>query len=60
MDRYRVDKVVGKGSFGQAVLCSRIADGKVRSLPAWNIEPRKRAGNSVDCCISLVARALYL
>eukprot|EP00752_Nemacystus_decipiens_P006484 g5838.t1 len=28
MDRYRVDKVVGKGSFGQAVLCSRIADGK--------------------------------
>eukprot|EP00903_Cladosiphon_okamuranus_P008755 g8387.t1 len=28
MDRYRVDKVVGKGSFGQAILCSRIADGK--------------------------------
>ncbi|CAM9738736.1 unnamed protein product, partial [Ectocarpus fasciculatus] len=28
MDRYRVDKVVGKGSFGQAILCARIADGK--------------------------------
>ena len=37
MDRYRKDKVVGKGSFGQAILCSRIADGKVRSraAPAW-------------------------
>ncbi|CAN0031798.1 unnamed protein product [Ectocarpus sp. 8 AP-2014] len=28
MDRYRVDKVVGKGSFGQAILCARIVDGK--------------------------------
>ncbi|CAN0092219.1 unnamed protein product [Scytosiphon promiscuus] len=28
MDRYRVEKVVGRGSFGQAILCARISDGK--------------------------------
>eukprot|EP00904_Undaria_pinnatifida_P001439 jgi/Undpi1/11296/HiC_scaffold_30.g13594.m1 len=28
MERYRMDKVVGQGSFGQAILCARITDGK--------------------------------
>lgn len=26
-----MDKVVGQGSFGQAILCARITDGKVRA-----------------------------
>lgn len=30
MDHYRVNEVVGSGGFGQAVLCTRIADNKVR------------------------------
>lgn len=31
MDKYRVNKVIGEGSFGKAILCSRIGDGKVNT-----------------------------
>lgn len=30
MEQYRVEKVVGEGSFGKAILCARVTDGKVR------------------------------
>lgn len=30
MEKYRVNKVIGEGSFGKAILCARISDGKVR------------------------------
>lgn len=30
MERYRVDRIIGEGCFGKAVLCARITDDKVR------------------------------
>lgn len=36
MERYRVEKVVGEGSFGKAILCARIRDNKVKTS-CWDI-----------------------
>lgn len=32
MEKYRVNKVIGEGSFGKAILCARISDGKVKRM----------------------------
>lgn len=54
MDRYSIERVVGQGSYGKALLCSRKSDGKrciIKQISIGKLSRKERQSTEQEACI---------